>query len=275
MGARVEKFFDKARSRRRRHRRRVGGRCRFGFRETASRALVAPVETHAERIQSRYRQGIERSNSPVDEGWWLRRLQHDAGQIDVAPAFDVELRIAADLCLRDCTRDRTKLKWFLAGRAGPERQSSARARQEVRSRFSLKPPQSCNQPARALSVRERARARNRLLRNSPRENKRLSEIAIRERAEFAIALKYNPTDPARPSRAALRSLMTTAIASLISIPPGALLPCEFVLSFPREKSFRAKGLTVSLTFHPKPPERRLFRSLRNSLGSGWLLIESY
>lgn len=46
-------------------------------------------------------------------------MQHDAGQIDVAPAFDVELRIAVDLCLRDCTRDRTKLKWFLAGTRAP------------------------------------------------------------------------------------------------------------------------------------------------------------
>lgn len=33
----------------------------------------------------------ERSNSPIDEGWWFRRLQYDASQIDVAPAFDVEL----------------------------------------------------------------------------------------------------------------------------------------------------------------------------------------
>lgn len=50
-------------------------------------------------------------NSPIDEGWRLRRLQHDAGQIDVAPAFDVELRIAVDLCLRDCTRiEQSKVK---------------------------------------------------------------------------------------------------------------------------------------------------------------------
>lgn len=55
-----------------------------------------------------------RTNSPINEGWWFRRLEHDAGQIDVTPAFDVELRIAVDLCLRDCTQDRTKLKWFLA-----------------------------------------------------------------------------------------------------------------------------------------------------------------
>lgn len=47
-----------------------------------------------------------RLNSPIDEGWWLWRLQHDAGQIDVAPAFDVELRIAVDLCLRDCGTER-------------------------------------------------------------------------------------------------------------------------------------------------------------------------
>lgn len=46
-------------------------------------------------------------------------MQHDAGQIDVAPAFDVELRIAVDLCLRDCTRDRTKLKWFLTETRAP------------------------------------------------------------------------------------------------------------------------------------------------------------
>lgn len=67
-----------------------------------------------------YRAVVEgvRTNSPIDEGWWLRRLQHDAGQIDVAPAFDVELRIAVDLCLRDCARDRTKLKWFLVGPGG-------------------------------------------------------------------------------------------------------------------------------------------------------------
>lgn len=57
----------------------------------------------------------KRLNSPVDEVRWLRRLQHDAGQIDVAPAFDIELRITVDLCLRDCTRgNRTKFKWFLA-----------------------------------------------------------------------------------------------------------------------------------------------------------------
>lgn len=37
-------------------------------------------------------------------------MQHDAGQIDVAPAFDVELRIAVDLCLRDCTRGQNKVK---------------------------------------------------------------------------------------------------------------------------------------------------------------------
>lgn len=36
-------------------------------------------------------------------------MQHDAGQIDVAPAFDVELRIAVDLCLRDCTRGQNKV----------------------------------------------------------------------------------------------------------------------------------------------------------------------
>lgn len=37
-------------------------------------------------------------------------MQHDAGQIDVAPAFDVELRIAVDLCLRDCARGQNKVK---------------------------------------------------------------------------------------------------------------------------------------------------------------------
>lgn len=37
-------------------------------------------------------------------------MQHYAGQIDVAPAFDVELRIAVDLRLRDCARDKNKVK---------------------------------------------------------------------------------------------------------------------------------------------------------------------
>lgn len=65
-----------------------------------------------------------RSNSPIDEGWWFRRLQHDAGQIDVAPAFDVELRIAVDLCLRDCTRGQNKVK-VVFGRGAHGRSSNA------------------------------------------------------------------------------------------------------------------------------------------------------
>lgn len=93
----------------------VGNQCRFGFREPRS---LRPSKCTRNKFNRAIVKG-ERSNSPIDEGWWLRRLQHDAGQIDVAPAFDVELRIAVDLCLRDCTRDRTKLKWFLAETSAP------------------------------------------------------------------------------------------------------------------------------------------------------------
>lgn len=94
MGAHVEKFFDKARSCRR-HRYRRRSRCRqcgFGFRETAR--AVPRSRWPSKRTRNKFNRAIvkgERSNSPIDEGWWLRRLQHDAGQIDVTPAFDVEL----------------------------------------------------------------------------------------------------------------------------------------------------------------------------------------
>lgn len=52
-------------------------------------------------------------------------MQHDAGQIDVAAAFDVELRIAVDLCLRDCTRGQNKVK-VVFGRGARGRSSKAR-----------------------------------------------------------------------------------------------------------------------------------------------------
>lgn len=85
---------------------------RFGFRET--QLCRNTRETNSIRAIVRG----ERSNSPIDEGWRFRRLQHDAGQIDVAPAFDVELRITVDLCLRDCTRGQNKVKVvFGRGRA--------------------------------------------------------------------------------------------------------------------------------------------------------------
>lgn len=88
-----------------------GGHCRFGFRET--RLCRNTRGTNSIRVIVKG----ERSNSPIDEGWWFRRLQHDAGQIDVAPAFDVELRIAVDLCLRDCTRGQNKVKVVFGRRA--------------------------------------------------------------------------------------------------------------------------------------------------------------
>lgn len=82
------------------------------------------------KFNPRYIVKGERSNSPIDEGWWFWRLQHDAGQIDVAPAFDVELRIAVDLCLRDCTRGQNKVKVVFGQGARHGSSSKARA-QEV------------------------------------------------------------------------------------------------------------------------------------------------
>lgn len=70
----------------------VGSQCGFGFRETAR--AVPRSRWPSKRTRNKFNRAIvkgERSNSPIDEGWWLRRLQHDAGQIDVTPAFDVEL----------------------------------------------------------------------------------------------------------------------------------------------------------------------------------------
>lgn len=55
-------------------------------------------------------------------------MQHDAGQIDVAPAFDVELRIAVDLCLRDCTRGQNKVKVVFGRRAGTRFELASKAR---------------------------------------------------------------------------------------------------------------------------------------------------
>lgn len=66
-------------------------------------------------------------------------MQHDAGQIDVAPAFDVELRIAVDLCLRDCTRGQNKVKVVFGrgertGALGPRvRRGKARAKKYDRN----------------------------------------------------------------------------------------------------------------------------------------------
>lgn len=72
------KFFDKVNSI-------EGGHCKLGFRKTRPCRNIRGTNSIA--LSSRE----ERSNSPINEGWWFRRLQYDAGQIDVAPAFDVEL----------------------------------------------------------------------------------------------------------------------------------------------------------------------------------------
>lgn len=100
------------------------------------------VEIYVEQIQSALSSREKRSNSPIDEGWWFRRLQHDAGQIDVAPAFDVELRIAVDLCLRDCTREQNKVKVvFGSGTLG---QVGVKPGPRSMITISFKPLQSCN-----------------------------------------------------------------------------------------------------------------------------------
>jgi len=99
------------------------------------------TEIHVEQIQSGLSSREKRPHSPIDEGWWLRRLQHDAGQIDVAPAFDVELRIAVDLCLRDYAWGQNKVKVVF-----DPLWSGRRVKLGPRSMItiSLKPPQSCN-----------------------------------------------------------------------------------------------------------------------------------
>jgi len=60
-------------------------------------------------------------------------LQHNAGQIDVAPTFDVELRIAVDLCLRDCTRGQNKVKVVFGRGAQLGSLSKARAKKYDRN----------------------------------------------------------------------------------------------------------------------------------------------
>lgn len=111
------------------------GYCRFGFHKTRLCRNTRGTNSIGSIVKG------ERPNSPIDEGWWLRRLQHDAGQIDVAPAFDVELRIAVDLCLRDCAWGQNKVKVVFGHSVG-----SARVKLGPRSMItiSLKPPQSCN-----------------------------------------------------------------------------------------------------------------------------------
>jgi len=42
---------------------------------------------------------------PVDEGWWLWRLQDHAREVDVTAALDVQLRVAKDLRLGHCSVD--------------------------------------------------------------------------------------------------------------------------------------------------------------------------
>lgn len=80
MGARApEKFFDKIVS------------VELEATVDSDFAKLRFAEVYAEQIQSSTIVKGGRPNSPIDEGWWLWRLQHDAGQIDVAPAFDVEL----------------------------------------------------------------------------------------------------------------------------------------------------------------------------------------
>jgi len=114
-----------------------GGHCRFGFRENI-RLCQNTCGTNSIRTIVKG----ERWNSPIDEGWWFRRLQYDTGQIDVASAFDVELRIAVDLCLRDCTWGRNKVKVVFSHRAHAGRRVKPGLRSMIA--ISFKPPQSCN-----------------------------------------------------------------------------------------------------------------------------------
>lgn len=103
------KFFDKADFAETRGRPHCHVCADLDFRKT--RGYLQSEYTQHNKFNRAIVRGEKRPNSPIDEGWRLRRLQHDAGQIDVAPAFDVELRIAVDLCLRDCTRiEQSKVK---------------------------------------------------------------------------------------------------------------------------------------------------------------------
>lgn len=83
-------------------------------------------------------------------------MQHDAGQIDVATAFDVELRIAVDLCLRDCTRGQNKVK-VVFGRGAQGSLSKVRTKKYDRN-FVLN--------RRKAAINSRRTARNRPLKNS-------------------------------------------------------------------------------------------------------------